>query len=80
MHEGIYSRCVESGWGEKQPGEFELGPWMQNQAGRGRPKKTSRESWAGLKEGPGMLSGCSPGWPYQLLSTLLTVVLMPAGC
>ena len=25
------------------------------------------------------LSGCSPGWLYQLLSTLLTVVLTHAG-
>lgn len=51
MHEGIYSRCVESGWGEKQPEGFELGPWMQNQAGRGRPKKQAEKAGQDCRKG-----------------------------
>ena len=59
---------------ERPGGAGELGPGMQNQAGRGRPPQTGRES------GAGRLAGCRPRLALPAASYPPDRVLMHAGC
>ena len=54
---------------------------MDAESGRKRQALKNKQRKLGrMAEGPGRLSAAGPSWPYPLLPTPLTVVLIHAGC